>query len=189
MSPTLYETVSPVAWATPQLPVLGNLQNLTGPQIAAEKERYYKDLREFQEVKNLDTALTRLITKVIQPVYLGPLDQPFIGLINFTTRQILEWLIKTYGRILPHQAIANRQRLTEPWSASDPFQILNDRFRQVYEFAHDYGVPVTDAELITHGLYHIQNTGVLPLSLQKWQSKPAEERNTWKKFVDFFQQN
>jgi hypothetical protein len=187
MSPALYATISPVAWVTPALPILANFQNMTGPQISAEKERYYKDLREFQEVKNLDAALTRLITKTIQPVYLGPLDQPFIGLINYSTRQILEWLIKTYGRILPHQAIANRQRLTEPWSANDPFQILNDRFRQVYEFAHDYGVPVTDAELITHGLYHIQNTGVLPLPLQKWHAKPNHEKLTWQQFVDFFQ--
>ena len=126
MSPALYATISPVAWIAPALPVLANFQNMTGPQIAAEKDRYQQALREFQEVKNLDTALARLVTKFIQPIYLGPLDQPFIGLINYTTCQILEWLIKTYGCILPHQAIANRQRLTDPWSASKPFQLLND---------------------------------------------------------------
>jgi hypothetical protein len=187
MSPALYATVSPVAWVTPALPVLQNFANMTGPQIAAEKERYQRDLRQFQEIKNLDVALTRLITKTIQPVYLGPLDQPFIGLINFSTQQILDWLIQTYGRILPHQAIANRQRLTEPWTATEPFQLLNDRFRQVYEFAHDYGVPVTDAELITHGLYHLQNSGALALPLQKWHAKPDAEKRTWQQFVDFFQ--
>ena len=90
MNPTLYATIPPTAWVTPQLPVLGNLQALTGPQIAAEKERYQRNLREFQEVKNLDTALTRLLTKTIESVYLGPLDQPFIGLLHYTTKQILE---------------------------------------------------------------------------------------------------
>ena len=40
MNPTLYATISPIAWVTPALPIMGNLQALTGPQIAAKKERY-----------------------------------------------------------------------------------------------------------------------------------------------------
>jgi hypothetical protein len=188
MDPALYTSVSATPWVTPVLPVLAPYApNATGPAIAAANARYKADLKEYHEVKNLDLALTRLISKTIDAVYLGPLDQPFVGLINYTTRDILDWLIKHYGRILPHQAIANRQRLSEPWNASEPFQLLNDRFRQVTEFAHDYGVPVTDADLLTYGLYHIQNTGVLNLPVQQWQTKPPADRSTWRQFVDHFQ--
>ena len=129
----------------------------------------------------------RLLSSSLDAVYLGPLDQSFVGLINSTTRDILEWLFKTYGRILPHQAIANKQRLTEPWSIAEPFQLLNDRFRQVAEFAHDHGVPVTEADLLTYGLFHLQNAGVLTLPIQNWQNKPQADRSTWRQFVDHFQ--
>jgi hypothetical protein len=129
----------------------------------------------------------RVETPVRNANNLGPLDQPFVGLINSTTRAILEWLFKTYGRILPHQAIANKQRLTEPWSIADPFQLLNDRFRQVAKLAHNHGVPVTDADLLTYGLFHLQNTGVLTLPIQNWQNKPQADRTTWRQFVDHSQ--
>jgi hypothetical protein len=188
MDPALYASISATAWVTPVLPVLAPFQaNATGPFMAAATQRYKTELKQYNEVKNLDLALTRLLSGSLDAVYLGPLDQPFVGLINSTTRDILDWLFKTYGRILPHQAIANKQRLTEPWSIADPFQLLNDRFRQVAEFAHDHGVPVTDADLLTYGLFHLQNTGVLNLPIQNWQAKPIADRTTWRQFVDHFQ--
>lgn len=187
MHPTMYATVSQTPWVTPGAPVLGNLVGLTGPAIAAEQHRYKLALRDFQEIKNLDLALTRMISKTIDPIYLGPLDEMFVGLINFTTREILEWLIKNYGRILPHQAIANRDQLSKPWSIAEPFQLLNKRFRQVAEIAHDHGTPIPDSDLIMYGLFHLQNTGVLTLPLQMWHAKPDADKDTWKKFVDHFQ--
>jgi hypothetical protein len=99
----------------------------------------------------------------------------------------MEWLIKNYGRILPHQAIENRQKLTAPWNISEPFQVLNDRFQRTKEFAQDYGVPIPDADLLTYGIYHIQNTGALTSVLKKWNDKPLAHRTTWTQFVAHFQ--
>ena len=155
--------------------------------MTATTQQYKAELKEFNKVKNLDLALTRLLSGSLNAVYLGPLNQPFVGLINSTIRDILEWLFKTYSWILHHQAIAKKQRLTEPWSIAEPFQLLNNCFRQVAEFAHDHGVPVTNADLLAYGLFHLQNTGALTVPIQNWQTKPLADRTTWRQFVDHFQ--
>jgi hypothetical protein len=40
---------------------------------------------------------------------------------------------------------------------------------------------------MTHGLYHLQNSGVFALPLQKWHAKPNADKQSWQQFVDFFQ--
>jgi hypothetical protein len=187
MDPNTYTTLSNIPWVDPILPVLADLTGMTGPQSAAATQIFNTELLQFQEMRHLDQALLRVITGAIEPVYIGPLEQPFVGLLNLSTQAVITWLVKNYGRILPAQAIANRQKLNDTWNASEPFQILNDRFQRAKEFAADYGVPIHDAELITYGLYHLQATGVLTLPLQKWQDKPANERATWAQFVAHFQ--
>ena len=187
MDPNTYTTLSNIPWIDPILPIPPNFTGMTGPQSAAATQVYNTELLQFQETRHLDQALLRVITNTIEPVYIGPLEQPFVGLLNSNTKSVLTWLVKNYGRILLAQAIANRQKLNDPWNASEPFQILNDRFQRAKEFAADYGVPIQDAELITYGVYHLQTTGVFTLPLQKWQDKPSPDRNTWAQFVAHFQ--
>ena len=188
MDPATYTTLSNIQWVDPILPVLEPFAAaMTGPQMAGATQRYNTELLQFQEIRHLDQALLRVVTNTIEPIFMGPLEQPFVGLLNSTTRSVLTWLIKNYGRILPAQAIANRQKLNDSWNASEPFQLLNDRFQKAKEFAQDYGVPIQDAELLTYGVYHIQNTGVLTLPLQKWQDKAYPDRSTWAQFVAHFQ--
>jgi hypothetical protein len=71
MDPALYASLSATPWVTPVLPVLAPFPaNATGPFMTAATQRYKADLKEYNEAKNLDLALTRLLSSSLNAVYL-----------------------------------------------------------------------------------------------------------------------
>jgi hypothetical protein len=67
--------------------------------LAQKRQRqriHAQELKTRREFQNLDKALTRSIVDNIEPLYLKPFHQPYIGLLGQTTKQILAALIMAY---------------------------------------------------------------------------------------------
>jgi hypothetical protein len=186
MTPTVYATLSATPWVQPPVPVLPALNNLTGPQIAEANRRYADDYKEYLETNNLDKALLRQITTTIEPVYLKPIYEPYVGLLNRTCHYTITWLIDNYGKLLPQDLTNNRLKLNEPYSAADPFQLLVERFQEAYQIAADGNLPISDADLINSGIVALEKTGTLDKLIDKWNDLPQADRSTWIQFKNFF---
>lgn len=188
MEDNVFATLSATAWQTPVLPVLPPLPaQATAAQIAEINRRHTNDVKTFHEVQNLDRALVRLLSTSIDEIFLKPLHQPYVKLLNRTTKTILNWLITNYGRLLPQELAENRLQITKTWTISEPFQVLIDRFQEAAQVAADGELPISDGDLINAGLVALTNTGVLERYIEKWNDLAAPDRATWIQFTTFFQ--
>jgi len=116
------------------------------------------------------------------------MHNPYVGLLGRTITEIVTYLFKTYGRLLPHQAVANRNKLNESYNvATEPFQLLIDRFQAIQEMAQDAHTPITDRDLITAGLAHLSKGNIIPHAIREWNRKPEEDGTTFLQFKDHFQ--
>ena len=105
MDPVVYATLSPVAWVNPPQPVMPPLGAMTAAQISEANRRFAEESKAHIEAQNLDKALIRLISQAISEIYLKPIYQPYVGLLNRTAYYVITWLITSYGRLLPHDLV------------------------------------------------------------------------------------
>ena len=186
-----YAGLSQTLWVDPPEPpaVVVLAQNApTAAQIAEAHRTHAQELKARREFQNLDRALTRSIIENVEPLYLKPFHQPYIGLLGKTTKQILHALITTYGYIMPQELESNYAQLAKPYDAtSEPFQILIERFEEARIFADDGQLPITDGQLINSGIVALKNTGVLDRFIDMWNDKPRADRDTWLQFKTHFQ--
>jgi hypothetical protein len=190
MDATTYASLTQEPWTDPPEPPTSPVipPQATGPIISEAHRAHAQALKERRECQNLDRALTRLIVEAIEPLFLKPLHQPYIGLLGKTTKEILAWLMSSYGRILPQELETNRELLAKPYDAtSEPFQILLDRYEEARTVANDGKLAITDAQLINSGIVALQNTGVLDRIIDQWNDKNPNDRSTWIQFKEHFQ--
>ena len=186
-----YAGLAQILWLDPPEPPAAVVlaQNApTAAQIAEAHRTHAQAVKARREFQNLDKALTRSIVDNIEPLYLKPFHQPYIGLLGQTTKQILASLIKTYGYILPQELERNYAQLAKPYDATnEPLQILIERFEEAQIFANDGQIPITDAQLINSGIVALKNTGVLDRFIDLWNDKAQADRSTWLQFKAHFQ--
>ena len=191
MPAVTYAGLSQTLWLDPPEPPAAVVlaQNApTAAQIAEAHRTHAQALKARREFQNLDRALTRLIVENIEPLYLKPFHQPYIGLLGQTTKQILAVLITAYGYILPQELERNYNQLAKPYDATnEPLQIMIERFEEAQIFANDGQLPITDAQLINSGIVALKNTGVLDRFIDIWNDKPRNDRSTWLQFKAHFQ--
>jgi hypothetical protein len=110
-----YAGLAQILWVDPPEPPAAVVlaQNApTAAQIAEAHRIHAQELKSRREFQNLDKALTRSIVDNIEPLYLKPFHQPYIGLLGQTTKQILAALITAYGYILPQELERNYAQLS-----------------------------------------------------------------------------
>ena len=88
-----YATISATPWVDPpEPPAMVQMPNNapTAPQIAEAHRAHNQQLKARREFQNLNVALMRIIIEAIEPLYLKPFYQKFIGLTGQTTKSILD---------------------------------------------------------------------------------------------------
>jgi hypothetical protein len=157
----------------------------TAAQIAAIERVHRVECFEFNRYKNVEAALKRFLLHSIDDIYVHALYQLHVGYANRTTRELLDHLFTSYGRVHPDDLVANTKAMQKPWDPNTPFEILAKQIDDCADFADAAGQPYTPAQILTQAYSLVFSTGLYERQLDEWDSKAAADKN-WDRFKSFF---
>ena len=167
----------------------GPLPNLpgtaTGPQIAAIERLHKVELFEFNRYKKIEAALKRFLIHSVEDIFIHALHQQHIGYANRTTRELLEHMFRSYGRVHPHDLVANTKRMQAPWDPNTPFEQLAKQIDDCADFADAANQPYSAAQILTQAYSLVFATGLYERQLEEWENKTLADK-TWDNFKSFF---
>jgi hypothetical protein len=95
--------ISPLtAWENPKIPGRAPAaieSGGTASHISAEKNNWEDPTTDFQNYNTVQSALKKQIITVIEPMYIGILDDDLVGFANTTSRDMLDHLFLSYDSI------------------------------------------------------------------------------------------
>jgi hypothetical protein len=157
----------------------------TGPQIAAIERLHRVELFEFNRYKNVEAALKRFLIHSVDDIFIHALHQQHIGYANRTTRELLEHMFLSYGRVHPDDLVANTKRMQAPWDPNTPFEQLAKQIDDCADFADAANEPYSPAQILTQAYSLVFATGLYERQLEEWDNKPLVDK-TWDTFKSFF---
>ena len=114
-------------------------------------------------------------------MYTNPLCDRVTGYANVTTRQLLDHLYKTYGRINHHTLATNDQKFREPYNSTDPIEALFNCIELCMDIADSGKTSYTGEQVLSNTINIIYQTGVYELPCKEWHNKTATYK-TWNNF-------
>ena len=75
--------------------------------------------------------------------------------------------------------------MNAPWSPNEPIEKLFNQINKAKAFARGHG-NISNQAGLRSGLKNLENSGVFPLALKDWRSKPAADQ-TWASFQAHFE--
>jgi hypothetical protein len=103
ISDAAYEMISLLTtWENPTFPGRASAaieSGGTSAQISAEKHIWEEATNDFKTYNTVQSALKKQIITVIEPMYVEILNDDLVGFANTTSRDMLDHLFLSYGRI------------------------------------------------------------------------------------------
>ena len=149
------------------------------------KEAHKEQLRCWKLCGQVNKALQQQILSCIDHIYIRALRHAHTGYANVHVRDLLQYLFRNYGRILPHALAENDVMFRKDWDPSSPFESLIDQIETAQEIAEDAVQPYTQAQILNNALHLVQKTGVFVEDCKRWTAKPPNQK-TWGNFKSHF---
>jgi 3-dehydroquinate dehydratase len=103
ISDAAYEIICPLtAWENSEFPGQSPAAiegGGTATQISAEKHSWEDASTEFKNYNTVQSAMKKQIITVIEPMYIGILNNDFVGFAHTMSIEILDHIFLSYGRI------------------------------------------------------------------------------------------
>ena len=175
------------AWVDPVHPGLvpAYPPNANDDVIETIRAAHKEQLRCWKLCGNVNKALVQQILQSVDNIYIRALRNRHTGYANLHVRDLLQYLFKNYGRILPHAVAENDQLFRKSWDPSAPFEVLIDQIETAQEVAEDAVQPYTRAQILNNAFHIVQQTGVFIDDCKRWTEKPDGEK-TWINFKTHF---
>jgi hypothetical protein len=157
----------------------------TADQIAHLQATHKEQLRLWNEYLTVDRALKQQLTGAIEPKFIASLRNRLTGYSTLTTRNIMEHLLHTYGRILPSEIVRNDTNFRKEYDANEPIEILYEQIEDAMQLAADADAPYNENQVLANALNLVQRTKVYRHSCHEWQRRPQDEK-TWQNFKSHF---
>ena len=187
VSDAVYNTLSLVPFVAPAnpgpVPVIP--AGSTQFQISAITETHKYEARIFHEFNNTDKALKQQLLGAVDDMFTRALKNRYIGYANVTTKELLNHLFTTYGRISGNDLRVNDTRMNAPYDVNLPIEVLFDQVEDGMDYADAGNHPKTPAQIVMTGQQLIQETGMFADDLKIWKRLPAPDR-TWTRFKTDF---
>ena len=180
LSPAVYATVSPTPFA---LPIYPGAQPIIPPGTTAANtsaiiRQHTEELREWREYINISAALRNQLIEAIDPIYLRSQRNRHTGYAGVSIRDLLQYLITTYGLITPLDLKKNNDQLNEQWDPNTPFEHLIDQIEEAVDYADAGNQPYTQDQVLNAAYTIIFNTGMFFEDCKAWRLLPANDK-TW----------
>ena len=187
LSPAVYATISATPFDAPAYP--GPQPNIPNGSTAAATNtiirNHTEDMREWRECINLGAALRNQLIDAIEPIYLRSQRNRHTGFAGTNARDLITYLIATYGLISPIDLKRNNDQLNEAWEPNTPFEQLIDQVEEAVDYADAGGQPYTTGQVINAAYTLVFNTGMFFEDCKYWRQK-ADADKTWENFKIHF---
>ena len=157
-SPTLYNTLSSIAFIVPvnpgYVPIIPS--NSTGTRIT--KLRYAFDTASilFNEYDRINKTLRQILLYTVDKKFIHSLRHKYIRYALTTTRAILDHLYTTYTNISSADMQENDAVFRTPYDINQPIESLLDRVENCGDYAADGNTPYSlkqDIDIAFHIVY------------------------------------
>ena len=153
----------------------------TDTQIAHQKREHKEHTREFRVLQAADNALKNLLVNAVNAPYIKDLMDRVTGFVTRFTRDILQYLYRTYGSVTPAQLSANNESFRAPYDGSTDLEAYFNGIEDCLFMADKAGQPYSAGETLTAASRAIIQSQRFPLAMREWYKLPPIAR-TWAAF-------
>jgi hypothetical protein len=114
----------------------------------------------------------------IDDIYYAVLDNPIKGLNGINLRTLITHILTTYAQISQPDLEDNLTDFNTGINPILPLAVYTRKQEKCQVFAHDAGVPISNATMVTTGTKHALTTGNMTLAWRKWKRCPIAN-HTW----------
>jgi hypothetical protein len=114
----------------------------------------------------------------INNVYYAILDNPIKGLNGVDLHTLVTHILTTYAQISQPNLNDNLTDFNTGINPILPLAVYTRKQEKCQVFAHDAGVPISNATMVTTGTKHALATGNMTLAWRKWKRRPIAD-HTW----------
>jgi hypothetical protein len=151
VEPAIYNTLSAQPFVAPPNPGAFALfpEGAQGPQIANIREICVDQTKAFNKYTAVCNAISAIIVKVIDPMYLATLCLPYIGLRTRTPMELLNHLYANYAKITPSDLDKNDVAMKQPCDVNQPIEILYKQIEDAIDFPAAGQTPYSTQEVLS----------------------------------------
>ena len=153
----------------------------TDPQIQYIKREHEERIREYRLFNATDAALKLQLIKAVDETYIRGIRDRITGYATRTTRDIIEYLYRTYGSVTPAQLIQNDQNFKTPYDGSTDLETYFNGLEDCLHMAEAAGQPYSEGQTLTTATGTISQSQRFPLAIREWHRLDLPSR-TWAAF-------
>ena len=143
--------------------------------------KHAKQLRQYNECRNVEASLQNKLITTFEDTYLSPLKNAFTGYSGSTTMTLIYHLYTHYMRISVTELVKNNRKLREIFNPDEPLQNLYMRLNECVNYVTAAVKPITERRVVCIAYRLVAETGQNPGQLTNLAIQ-VELENTWTKF-------
>ena len=161
--------------------------NSTQAQIQAIKDTHSDQLRVFNEVLGVESALRQQINEAVEESYLKRIKNRHTNAINIPVSEIFsQHLYPRYGEMDSFKLEDERTKVMQmTYDLAYPPDIVYETLEDLMDMATASGVPYTQHQAVDMALIIINRTNAFAKDMRDWIDLPANQRN-WVNFKQHF---
>ena len=152
--------------------------NPTATELAHAQREHQALQTEWQQYIATDNALKQQLLSAIPDIYTNTLRNAVTGYSRITTRDILNHLYRTYGRISPQVYEKNHTSMTQSYDPNAPFECFIKQIEDGMMIADAAGKPYTPEQIEQMGYMILEKTGVFTDECKQWRRRTTATK-TW----------
>ena len=189
MKASLYATLSPAPFLVPPAPGPFPQFNPNVRYTQAQRDEIVRQHKEatriFENCTNTDLALKAQLCEAVQDVYLEEKRNRYTGYLTVPTKELMDHLLKRYGKITDGDLQLNKQRMNEPMDPSLPIDMYFKRIDDCMQYAADAETPYTEKQILQTVYHALSTSGLYNEACTKWR-KRNDNTKTWNAFKTTF---
>ena len=150
LSPAAYTTITATQFVEPIYP--GQHPNVpagaSAPNTTTLVRRHTEDLCQWQEFKNVNTALKNQLLTSIDDIYIRALKDRHVSYMNQSIHTILQHLFDNYVNITPLKLEDSDTKMCATWDPNSPFDCLIQQVEDGLDYADNGGQLYTAEQLL-----------------------------------------
>jgi hypothetical protein len=158
----------------------------TSGAVIAEHKRQFDLLQNaWREYTNVHEALKKQLLTSVGDIYLRSRREQHVGYRHQSLRQLLTFLMESYGNITAIDLGENETKMKQPWDPNTPFEHVIAQIDDAVEYATDGGEAPTQQQIINKAYTIVYNSGLYFDDCKDWDGKAPNDK-TWPNFKTHF---
>lgn len=180
MTQPRYLTMVGNAWVPPLNPGVAPVipDGSSGPAVIRITAQHRNEQALFRTYNNVDKALKQQIQNAVPLMYIKSLADRVLRFTNVTARQLLQHLVRTYGKLSTIQLAHNDQEFKQAYDTNEPIENLFEQIEDTSDLADEAGIPYSAAQIIANTITILTKTGCYSEAIRIWKRKP-DANKTW----------